>query len=156
MEINESISISQNPQKIWNLWMPVTTDSQWRNGITKAELTSQPPFGVGSTGIHYHKDLGPMPWTIIKWEDGRHMEWIFGECRLKGFLGFYHVEPENDGSRVTMQQTKTVLPFFMRIIVVFSKGIIKRSMKGDLQKLKAIMEKQNSTKIGTDEYTTSP
>ena len=29
-------------------------------------------------------------------------------------------------------------------------------MKGDLQKLKAIMEKQNSTKIGTEEYTTSP
>ena len=66
------------------------------------------------------------------------------------------MEPENDGSLVTMQQTKTVLPFFMRIILVFSKGIIKRSMKGDLQKLKAIIEKQNSTKIGTDEYTTSP
>jgi len=106
-------------------------------------LTSQPPYGVGSTGIHYHKDLGPMAWTIIKWEDGRHMEWIFGECKIKGFIGFYHVEPENDVSRVTMQQTIPVLPLFMRIIMLFTRGIIKKSMKSDLQSLKAIMEKQN-------------
>ena len=144
MEISESISISQNPEEIWNFWLPVYTDVQLRDGITKAELTSQPPYGVGSTGIHYHKDLGPMPWTIIKWEDGRHMEWIFGECKIKGFIGFYHVEPENDGCRVTMQQTKTALPFFMRIIMVFTRGIIKKSMKGDLQRLKAIMEKQDN------------
>ena len=144
MEISESISISQSPEEIWSFWMPVTTDVQWRNGITKAELTSQPPFGVGSTGIHYHKDLGPLPWTIIKWEDGRHMEWIFGECRLKGFIGFYNVEPENDGSRVTMQQTKPELPFFMRILMVFTSGIIKKSMKGDLHRLKAVMEKKDN------------
>ena len=140
MEISKSITISRSSEDIWNFLKLVSTDAQWRNGITKAELTSQPPYGVGSTGIHYHKDLGPMPWTIIKWEDGRHMEWIFGTCRLKGFLGFYHVEPENDGSRVSMQQTKTAPPFFMRIIMVFSRGIIKKSMKGDLQRLKTIME----------------
>jgi hypothetical protein len=144
MEISESISISKSPETIWNFWLPVTTDVQWRNGIIRAELTSQPPFGVGSTGIHYHKNLGPLPWTIIKWEDGRHMEWIFGECRLKGFIGFYHVEPESDGSRITMQQSKTVLPFFMRIFMVFTRGIIRKSMKGDLQKLKAVMENQEN------------
>ena len=66
------------------------------------------------------------------------------ECKIKGFIGFYHVEPENDGCRVTMQQTKTALPFFMRIIMVFTRGIIKKSMKGDLQRLKAIMEKQDN------------
>ena len=143
MEIRESITISQSSEAIWDFWLPVTTDDQWRGGITKAELTSQPPHGLGSTGIHYHKDLGPMPWTIIKWEDGRHMEWIFGECKIKGFLGFYHVEPENDVSRVSMQQTAPALPIFMRILMVFTRGIIKKSMKSDLLRLKAIMEHQN-------------
>lgn len=144
MEIHKSISISQSPDKIWNFWLLVTTDVQWRGGITKAELTSQPPFGVGSTGMHYHKKLGLMPWTIIKWEDGRHMEWIFGECKIKGFIGFYHVEKETDGSYVTMQQTLPALPFFMRIIMVFTRGIIKKSMKDDLQRLKAIMEEKEN------------
>lgn len=142
MEIKKSIFISQSPDKIWDFWLPVTTDVQWRGSIIKAELTSQHPVGVGSTGIHYHKDLGAMPWTITKWEDGRHMEWIFGECKLKGFTGFYRVEQENNGSYVTMQQTSPVLPFLMRIIMVFTKGIISKSMKDDLQRLKAIMEEE--------------
>ena len=141
MIISESISISASHEKIWDFWLPVTTDAQWRNGITKAELTSQPPFGVGSTGVHYHKNLGPMPWTIIKWEDGRHMEWIFGECKIEGFIGFYHVEPEKSGCLVSMQQSQAELPFFMRIMMFFTRGIIRKSIKGDLQRLKEIMEK---------------
>ena len=143
MEISESISIAQSPELIWKFWMPVSTDVQWRSGITKAELTSPPPYGVGTTGIHYHKDLGPMPWTSIKWEEGRHMEWVCEDSLMKGAIGFYHVEPENDGSRVTMQSTMAP-PFFMRIIMVFMAGVIRKSMKGDLQKLKSIMEKQDN------------
>ena len=140
MEINESISISKSPDAIWNFWVPVTTDVQWRDGITKAELTSQPPYGVGSTGIHYHKDLGPMPWTIIKWENGRHMEWVHRESRIKGSIASYHVEPENGGSRVTLY-ARLVGPLFMRIIMVIIGGKMKKGVKADLQKLKVLMEK---------------
>jgi len=46
MEINESISTSKSPDEIWNFWIPVTFGVQWRDDITKAELTSQPPFGL--------------------------------------------------------------------------------------------------------------
>ncbi len=140
MEINESISISKSPDEIWNFWMPVSTDVQWRDGITKAELTSQPPYGVGSTGIHYHEDLGPMPWTIIKWGNGRHMEWVHRESRIKGSIASYHVEPENGGSRVTVK-AKMAGPLFMRIIIVFMGGKMKKGVKADLQKLKVLMEK---------------
>ena len=140
MEINESISISKSPDEIWNFWMPVSTDVQWRDGITKAELTSQPPYGVGSTGIHYHEDLGPMPWTIIKWGNGRHMEWVHRESRIKGSIASYHVEPENGGSCVTVK-AKMAGPLFMRIIIVFMGGKMKKGVKADLQKLKVLMEK---------------
>lgn len=139
MEISGSIPIAQSPELIWNFWLPVSTDVQWRSGITKAELTSQPPNGVSSTGIHYHEKLGPMPWTIIKWEEGRHMEWVFEESMMKGATGYYHVEAENKGSRVSMKSTMTP-PFFMRILIVFMKGTIRKSIMGDLQKLKEIME----------------
>ena len=84
-----------------------------------------------------------MPWTIIHWEDGRHMEWVFEDGKMKGAIGFYHVEAENEGSRVSMKSSMTP-PFFMRILLVFMKGTIKKSIKGDLQKLKAVMEKQDS------------
>ena len=140
MEINESISISQSPEKIWDFWLQVTTDAQWRDGITKAELTSQPPHGIGSTGIHHHKDFGELPWTIIRWEDGRYMEWVHRESRIKGSIASYHVEPENGGSRVTLK-SRLVGPLFMRIIMVFIGGKMKKGVKADLQKLKVLMEK---------------
>jgi hypothetical protein len=144
MKIKESIFILQSPVEIWKFWLPVSTDVQWRGGITKAEMTSQPPHGVGSTGIHYSKDLGPLPWTIIRWENGRHMEWVFGECKvMKGAIGYYHVDPESNGSRVSMESTM-VPPFFMRIIMFFMSGKIRKGMKGDLQRLKAVMENDSS------------
>ena len=140
MEINESISISQSPEKVWNFWMLVTTDTQWRDGITEAEWTSQPPYGKGSTGIHYHKDLGAMPWTIIGWEDGRHTEWVHRESKIRGSIASYHVEPETGGCHVSIY-AKMVGPLFMRIMMIFMGGKMKKGVKADLQKLKAIMEK---------------
>jgi len=139
MEINESISISQSPQKIWDFWLPVTTDTQWRDGIIRAELTSDPPYGVGSTGEHHHKDFGKMPWTIIKWEDGRHMEWIHRESIIKGSIASYHVDPENGGSRVTLH-ANIVGAFFMRIMMIFMRRKMIRGTKAELQELKEIME----------------
>ena len=136
MEINESISISQSPEKIWNYLLLVTTDVEWRIDYSKTEWTSKPPYGLGSTGIHYHKKMGAIPWTIIKWEDGSHMEWVIGESKFTDSIGSYHVEPENGGSRVTVH-SKMVLPFIMRIIMAF---LGRKVVKADLLRLKAIME----------------
>jgi hypothetical protein len=136
MKINESISISQDPKKIWDYLLLVSTDVQWRQGYTKTEWTSQPPYGVGSTGTHHHKDLGPIPWTIVKWEEGCHMEWKMGECKLKDSIGFYHLETEGKGTRITVY-SNMVLPFFMKIIMAF---VGRKVVKGDLKKLKALME----------------
>ena len=140
MDIKESIFISQRPEKIWDFWLQVTTDVQWRGGMTKAEFTSTPPYGIGTSGRHYHKDFGALPWTIIRWEDGCHMEWIFGESKMKDCISSYNVEPENDGSRVSLN-AKLVGPLLMRIIMFFMRGKITKGVKGDLQKLKEVMEK---------------
>ena len=104
MKINESISISQSPEKIWDFWMPVTTDTQWRDCITKAEWTSQPPYGKDSTAS-------------------------------------YHVEPENGGCHVSLN-AKMTGPLFMRIMMIFMGGMMKRGVKSDLLKLKEIMEEK--------------
>jgi len=42
--------------------MDVSNDVYWRDGMTKAEWTSHPPYGIGSTGEHTHKDIGLMKW----------------------------------------------------------------------------------------------
>ena len=116
--------------------LKVTTDVEWRTDYSEAKLTSKPPFGIGSTGVHIHKKMGPFPWTITKWEEGKHMEWIIGESKFPGSIGSYHIEPENGGSRVTVH-SRMVLPFFMRIIMaIYSSKVL----RADLIRLKAIME----------------
>ena len=64
------------------------------------------------------------------------MEWVIGESMFKDSIGSYHVEPENDGSLVTIY-SKMVLPFFMRFIMAL---LGRKVVKADLQRLKALME----------------
>ena len=141
MVINESISISRNPGSIWSYWMDVTNDVHWRNGIINAEWTSQPPYGIGSTGEHTHKDMGVMKWEITRFEDGRSFKFIHTAGGLKGSIALFQVEPENIGSRVNVQMRMSG-PFIMRFMIFFMRNIMRRGVRGDLQKLKELMEKQ--------------
>jgi carbon monoxide dehydrogenase subunit G len=140
MVINESISISHTPEAIWSFWIDVTNDVQWRNGITKAEWTSKPPFGIGSTGEHTHKDMGVMNWEVTRFEDGRSFEFIHTAGGLKGSIAIFKVEPENNGSRVNVQMRMSG-PFIMRFMMFFMGNTMRKGVRGDLQKLKELMEK---------------
>jgi len=140
MLIDESISISRNPESIWSYWMDVTNDVQWRNDITKAEWTSQPPYGIGSTGEHTHKDMGAMNWEITRFEDGSSFEFIHTAGGLKGSIAFFQVEPENNGSHVHVQMRMSG-PFIMRFMMFFMGSMMRKGVRGDLQKLKELMEK---------------
>jgi len=143
MLINESISISGNPESIWIYWMDVSNDIQWRNGITKAEWTSRPPFGIGSTGEHTHKDMGVLIWEVTRFEDGRSFEFIHIAGGLKGSIAIFQVEPENSGSRVQVQMRMSG-PFIMRFMMFFMGNTMRNGVRGDLQKLKELIENQKT------------
>ena len=139
MIINESISISRNPESIWSYLMDVSNDVHWRNGMTKAEWTSQPPYGLGSTGEHTHKDIGLMKWEVTRIEDGSSFEFIHTAGGLKGSIAFFQVEAENNGSRVKVQMRMSG-PIIMRIMIFFMGSTMRKSVREDLQKLKELME----------------
>lgn len=141
MLINESISIAAKPEIIWEYWMDVTNDIHWRNGIIKAVWTSQPPYGIGSTGVHTHKDMGLMNWKVTAFNEGRSFEFIHTEGGLKGSVAYFQVEAENTGSCVQVQM-RISGPFIMRFMMLFMAGMMRKGVRGDLQQLKKIMEKQ--------------
>ena len=141
MIINESISISRKPESIWSYWIDVSNDVQWRNGMTKAEWTSQPPYGIGSTGEHTHEKMGVMNWEITRFEDGRSFEFIHTAGGLKGSIALFQVELENDSSRVKVQMRMSG-PFIMRFMMFFMGSMMRKGVRGDLQMLKELMEKK--------------
>ena len=123
--------------------MDVRNDVQWRNGMTKAGWTSQPPYGLGSTGEHTHKDIGTMKWELTKFEDGSSFEFIHTAGGLKGSIAFFQVEAESNGSRVNVQM-RTSGPFIMRFMMLFMGSTMCKGVRGDLQKPKELMEKQDT------------
>ena len=143
MVINEAISIARKPESIWQYWMNVSNDIHWRNGITKAVWTSEPPYGIGSTGEHTHKDMGVMNWEVTSFNDGSSFEFIHTAGGLKGSIAIFNVESENNGSRVNVQM-RISGPLIMRIMMHFMAGIMRKGVRGDLYKLKELMEKQDS------------
>lgn len=139
MLIDESISIKQKPDIIWKFWLEVSTDTQWREGFTKAEWTSREPHGIGSSGVHYHEKLGPIPWEVTLWEEGVYFEFIHTGGRIRGSEASYYVRAENDGSRAGLK-ARIVLPLHLRFLAPLMKGFMKKGLQTDLQKLKKIME----------------
>ena len=139
MIINDSISISRKPESIWSYWMDVTNDVQWRNGITKAQSTSRPPFGIGSSGEHIHEKMGVLKWEVTRIEDGSSFEFIHTEGGLKGSIAFFQVEAENNGSLVKVQMRMSG-PIIMRIMIFFMGSTMRKGVRGDLQKLKKLLE----------------
>ena len=140
MRINESVFISNKPESIWDFWMNVSNDVQWRNGIIKAEWTSQPPYGNGSTGEHTHKNIGAMQWKVTKFEPGSSFEFIHTAGSLKGSTAYFQVVPENSGSRVNLH-TRITGPFIIRFMMLFMGKMMRNGIRGDLQKLKSLLEK---------------
>ena len=141
MLINESISIAASPEAIWEYWMDVTNDVNWRKGITKAVWTSHPPYGIGSTGAHTHKDMGLMNWKVTAFNEGSSFEFIHTEGGLKGSVAYFQVEAENTGSCVQVHM-RISGPFIIRFMMLFMAGMMRNGVRGDLQQLRDIMEKQ--------------
>ena len=143
MLISESIFISRKPELIWDYWMDVTNDVHWRDGIIKAVWTSQPPYGIGSTGEHTHKNMGILYWEVTRFEDGRSFEFKHTVGGLKGSVGFFHVEPENDGSLIKVKM-KISGPFIMRLMLLFMGSMMRKNVRGDIEKLRELLEKQDT------------
>lgn len=134
-----SIWIARPPEEIWNYIFDISHEAQWRFGVTDAQWTSDPPYGVGSTGLHITENFGTVQWKIIEWEEPHNASWEFTSGRFKGVHGGYRVASEDTGSRVTIHG-RAKRASLMKIIMLIMKRSLNRQNTADLEKLKAIME----------------
>jgi uncharacterized membrane protein len=138
-DIESSIFIERPPEDIWSYLVKVSNDVQWHEIVNDAKWFSDPPYAVGSTGIHIAEGIGDCPWTIIEWQEPHIMAWEFTGGRLKGGQGAYRLELEGSGSRVFIE-TSVPRGIVMKLMMLFLKRRLERTDASDLAKLKAIME----------------
>jgi uncharacterized protein YndB with AHSA1/START domain len=138
-DIECSIWIARPPREIWKYVTDWSHETQWRNGVTDARWVSDPPHGVGSTGLHIVEGIGDWPWKLTEWEEPHNVSWDVTGGPMKGGHAGYRFAPEGTGSRVTLH-ARVKRPSLMGIIIPFMKRSMTRQMVADLEKLKAIME----------------
>jgi len=142
-DIERSIWIARPVGEIWSYLYDVSNEPQWRFGEITAEWVSDPPYGVGSTGLSVVQGMGDTPWTVTEWEELRRISWIITGSRLEGCRAGYRLEPEESGTRMTIH-FRAKRSVFMRIMMLFMKGTINRQLTGDIEKLKAILEAEET------------
>jgi len=134
--IENSIFIARPAEDIWNFLTDIVNDRQWRKGLIDTRWTSVEPSSLGSTAVYVFEGIGEVHWKLTEWENQRVMGWDYIGGRLDGGHGSYRMEPEAGGTRMMMRAE-------IRAGVIFGilmKFIVSRQNKGDLKKLKAIME----------------
>ncbi len=138
-DIESSIWIARPPEDMWDYVSDVSNDAQWRDGVNSGKWSSDPPHGVGSTGLHIIEGIGDYPWKATAFEEPRILAWKVTGGRLSGGHGAYRIEPEGDGSRFTIEarMNRSVI---MRLLMPILKRRIKRQDAIDLEKLKTILE----------------
>ena len=138
-DIKSSIWIERSPNDIWDFLSVISTDTQWRNGVTDAKWVSSPPHGVGSTGLHIIEGVGDWPWTVSEFEEPHIMAWEVTGGKFEGSHGAYRIEPEGEGSLFSIE-TRFKRGILMSILGLLLKRMIKRGNITDLEKLKTILE----------------
>jgi hypothetical protein len=138
-DIESSIWIARLPEDIWKYVYDISNDTQWRDGVNSAKWISDPPHGVGSTGLHIIEGIGDWPWKATAFEEPRILAWEVTGGRFEGSHGAYRIEPEGNGSRFTLE-TRMKRSIIISFLMLFLKGRLKRQNAIDLEKLKAILE----------------
>ena len=138
-DVECSLLIEQPPEVIWNYLADVSNEPQWRDIMIEARWVSDPPYGIGSTGLNVVKGVGDWPWKVTEWDEHRSVSWIVTGGRFEGSVAGYRITPENTGSLVTLHahfKSSAIMRFVMPII----KRRMGRQFAAELTQLKAIME----------------
>ena len=138
-DIESSLWIARPPEDIWEFISDFSNDAQWRGGVNSGKWVSDPPHGVGSTGLHIIEGIGDWPWITTGLEEPHTMAWKVTGGRFKGSQGAYRIEPEGNGSRFTIE-TKLRGSIVISLLRSFLKRMLKRQNAIDLNKLKTILE----------------
>ncbi|MFH1850881.1 MAG: SRPBCC family protein [Candidatus Neomarinimicrobiota bacterium] len=138
-DIESSVWIARPPEYVWKYLYDVSNDTRWRSSVKAGRWISDPPYGIGSTGLHVIEGVGDWPWRITEWEEPYIITWYVTGNRFEGSHAGYRIAPDGTGSRVTAHMR--IKPgSLMRIIIRLMKRRITSQLTADLEKLKAIME----------------
>ena len=141
MDQSATIVIERSAAEVFDYVMEVSHDAEWRTNIVEAAYTSDPPYGVGTTGFARVSANGRdmvAAWTTVEYEPGVLARWTFDSGPLVG-SGGYICEPTGDSTTFTLE-AKVGPTGGLRLLGPLFGVMVRRFHRTDVQKLKTILE----------------
>ena len=142
IDVSAKLVIAQSRKEVARYAMDPTNDPKWTKGITEAELLTERPIGMGTQVRRIAKFLGKEIHYVLKVveyvpEQLMVMQSIKGPFPMKVT---YQFDDENEGTLAQIRVEGTSEGFY-KFTDIFMSPQVRRSIQGDLKRLKATMEK---------------
>lgn len=83
MAITEDLQIGCSPATAFDLMADVRNETEWNDGVTRAEMTTEDPVGEGSAFVTDHGGpLGQIESTIVVYDRPRRLEFAATSKRM--------------------------------------------------------------------------
>lgn len=141
MTITEDLHIDCPPATAFDVMADVRNETQWNDGVSQAELTTDEPIGQGSKFITEHgKPLGQIESTITLFERPGRLQFTATSKRMDLAISFTFTDA---GSGPLVHGTFEPKPKgIMAPLFPLLRPMIRRDMVKQHQNLKALCESQ--------------
>ncbi|MDP6894577.1 MAG: SRPBCC family protein [Acidimicrobiales bacterium] len=136
--------IEAPPEVVWNAISNIQTHVNWMADASKIRITSEQTQGVGTT-FDCDTKVGPLRTT----DKMQVTEWVPNQILSishKGFVegkGSFILEKPSEGRTLFVWEENLDFPIFLggKITEFFAKPVLKKIWRGNLYKLKQLVEK---------------
>jgi carbon monoxide dehydrogenase subunit G len=142
VRITESIRISRPPEDVWAVVSDIDTHTTWRPALVEFRQVSDGPLGVGSRireVLRFGKREIEIDDVVTRFDPPRHFG-LRGGWKAADFEVDFRLEPDGDGTLVTMDWPLYPKSLPMRVAAPVLKGTMRRATAEELEKLKAYVE----------------
>jgi uncharacterized protein YndB with AHSA1/START domain len=140
--MQSSVVINRPVEEVFAFVAAMENDAQWRLGIAEMDVTTPPPFAVGSETREVLRFLGRTYVTTARctaYEPHRRV--AFRSLTWpQPVAGWRLVEPATGGTRVTHALEAEPVGWLGRLILPLQVAIMRRQMRRESQRLKALLE----------------
>ena len=141
--VTASIDIERSADEVFDFLADMENNPDWQRGQQRCTWTSEPPMQLGSTYDQEAKFLGKAivsSFEVTEFEQGRTIR-IVTTAGTMPIDVTRSVEPVTDGTCTVSAVVRGEPPRAMRLLGPLLDRLVRRSVEGDYQRLKEMLER---------------
>ena len=143
MRITETVHVDRPPSDVWAVVSDLGTHTEWRPALVELRQISEGQLVVGSRireVLRWRRRAIEIEDVVTALEPERRLG-IAGGWSAADFEVDFLLEPERDGTRVTMDWPLRPKSFLLKLVAPFLGRTMRRATREELALLKAYVER---------------